>query len=268
MGLRSKYRDQENAASDAPVPVAEEPKPIESNAAEMMVEPQPQAETKVEAEAEADTPSSLPAPPEPPEPPALKRRLSEMDQADAWQREQAQRMQAQRQAMEDLRSKPAPTSDHILAKSGLPPHAQDWLRKHPQFLTDRAANKALNNAHDIAVFRGDVELYSPQYFERLERQLGLRKPTNGNGRPAAAAPRPAPPPPPQRSAPAVPYSAPISRETVSMTTGQRQSASASAPLNADQQEIAAQIADSRGVSLEEGARLYREGLRRMRSEDR
>lgn len=56
----------------------------------------------------------------------------------------------------------------------LPDTAKDWLRAHPQFLTDPRRNSKLQAAHWDVLDEG-LDAYSPAYFERIEEVVGLKK---------------------------------------------------------------------------------------------
>jgi hypothetical protein len=171
---------------------------------------------------------------------ALRQRLKEMEQADHLNLQRERRMRAEFEAREELRKQPAPTVEEIIANYPIPDLAKDWLRQHPEFVSSREANHALQRAHDIAVYVSGEEFTGP-YFEHVERVLGLKPRMNGHAVSAkvmpAAAPRPQ-----VHSAP--PVSAPP--EPVSMKTG--------APLRQSQVHLTPEMARASGISLEEYAK--------------
>jgi hypothetical protein len=118
--------------------------------------------------------------------------------------------------------------------AGLPEATGNWLRAHPEYMTDPEKNAALQHFHWVAT-RETGEQHTPKYFERIEHHLGLRRQppqTNGSQRPVAT----------ERTAPVrrqysgPPISAPISREVPSLSTGRPQSYRA--PLTRAEVEIA------------------------------
>ena len=60
-----------------------------------------------------------------------------------------------------------------MATARLPEPARDWCRKHPEFVTDPGLNAKAQAAHYDAIAEG-AEEFSPEYFDKVERKLGLR----------------------------------------------------------------------------------------------
>lgn len=88
----------------------------------------------------------------------------------------------------------------------LSPQQKNWLKQHPDALTDQTKNGALGYFHQQAVAAGHA-INSDEYFAALETGLGYRKPeTNGHQ------------PEPERKA-SMPVSAPVQRSAPSMTNG-------------------------------------------------
>lgn len=54
----------------------------------------------------------------------------------------------------------------------LSPRSADWIRSHPEYVTDKKLNKAMLRAHEDAVEEG-IRLESPEYFSFVEQQLGV-----------------------------------------------------------------------------------------------
>jgi len=82
----------------------------------------------------------------------------------------------QHQQLEQARHQPAPldgTQRFEQAIAALPPAAQDWCRRHPDFVTDARRNAEAQAAHFAAVAEGLRE-WSPQYWDFVESRLGLR----------------------------------------------------------------------------------------------
>jgi hypothetical protein len=235
-----KYRDRIDVEEAKPV-VAEPPPPA--------------AETKP-----AETKPAEPSPAvekNPVEQAALKKRLEEMERAQKMGAAQAQPQPQPRTGPiaidEPQRQQPQqqPQSvEQIIQSSGLPALVQEWLRRHPDLITDPAKNAQLQKAHHITEYLtgGDVE--TPYYLQRLEETLGWRPKSNGNGAAQQqrvvqppAQPAAQPPPQPRPAAPPVrqqqyapPVSAPPTRETLSMATGKPRNARV--PLTEDERQIA------------------------------
>jgi len=84
----------------------------------------------------------------------------------AWQQQQFE--QARRQpAASDARAR------FEQAIATLPQEAQDWCRRHPEFVTDSRANARAQAAHFAAVGEGLRE-WSPDYWAFVEERLGMR----------------------------------------------------------------------------------------------
>jgi hypothetical protein len=234
-----KYRDRVDV---------EDAKPVESSPAII-----PNENNSPVAEAKPAEPSPA-VEKNPVEQAALKKRLEEMERAQKMGAAQAQPQPQPRAEPiaidEPQRQQPQqPQSvEQIIATSGLPALVQNWLRQHPDLITDPAKNAQLQKAHHIAEYLtgGDVE--TPYYLQRLEETLGYRPKSNGNG----AAQQPAVQPTsdhsrgqayrPTQAAPvrqqqyAAPVSAPPTRENYSMSTGKPRNARV--PLTEDERQIA------------------------------
>jgi hypothetical protein len=108
---------------------------------------------------------------------------------------------------EAVRTQPQPQPQQRQAPSfeqqiaGLPQNAQQWLRNHPEFMTDPAKNQEIQSAHNYLVNRKKVAQFSDAYFEALDQEFGFRE-----------APKPAPQPAPQQQRRSMPMTAPVSRE--------------------------------------------------------
>lgn len=159
---------------------------------------------------------------------ALSERLQEMDRAveisSAVARQEQQAEPPQQQAAPEI-----------------PEPVQQWLDRHPEYLTDHEKNAALQY-HHYSAKRETGEEYTPRYLQSLERHLGLRRqpqPTNGHQDDATSRhlARPAPPRP---QASAVPVSAPPTREKPSMSTGRP--TGYRAPLTKEEVDLARRLA--------------------------
>lgn len=113
-----------------------------------------------------------------------------------------------KQALETAPAPAAPvqrSSDPVEAfASQLSPRSADWVRRHPQFVTDPRLNQKMIGAHNMAMADGHAA-DSDEYFATVESLLGIRKAAPEEAMSAAAAPTS------RRSAP--PPAAPVSRET-------------------------------------------------------
>jgi hypothetical protein len=84
-------------------------------------------------------------------------------------------------------SQPDPIETFIESRSD---PSKRWLREHREFLTDQRKSLKLTAAHNDALAEG-ITADSPQYFEHVEKFLGLRETpkaveANGEAKPAAA----------------------------------------------------------------------------------
>ncbi len=76
------------------------------------------------------------------------------------------------QAKQAAEVKPT-TPDDPLERTGLPSLAKNWLRLHPEYMTDARKNAKISALHWEAIDAGH-EGYSQDYFEYIEQQLGMR----------------------------------------------------------------------------------------------
>jgi hypothetical protein len=182
---------------------------------------------------------------------ALQLRLKEMERAEQFNREAARQPPQQPQ---EPPSQDPPSQDPLEAfLASVPEATANWLRAHPEYMTDQRKNAALQHFHWTARDEAGEE-FTPRYIERLEHHLGLRPRSNGVPKQNAATPAPryeAPPRQQQRTP--VAYSAPPTREAPSMTTGRMPSAPVR--LTAEQKELC------RSLGLSEAQ--YAEELRKM-----
>jgi hypothetical protein len=165
----------------------------------------------------------------------LKKRLHEMENAERLTREAVQQhpqLAAEPQAPQQ------PTTEEIIAASGLPERAKAWLREYPEYVSDPIQNARLQKLHAVAEHQAGGQ-WTPEYFERMEVLLGLKQeqPRQVQERPVTnAAPATGNGAPPRRQPMAVPVSAPPTREVPSFATGK--SRSFRQPLTADELHIA------------------------------
>lgn len=59
-------------------------------------------------------------------------------------------------------------------QNGLPDSAQQWLRAHPEYMSDPRKNAKISALHWDVMDEGHTA-FSPGYFESLEMHLGLRE---------------------------------------------------------------------------------------------
>jgi len=174
---------------------------------------------------------------------------------------------------EPVQEQPQPrTIEEVIASTQLPDVAKDWLRKHPEFVTDRAKSELANKYHETAKYLAGGEEFTPRYLEKLEEVLEMRQPsqqdiapprTNGSippPPPRQAAPQPQPQRPQQYQQPVQQYrgappSAPPSNRAPSMSTGRP--IAQMPPLNSNEREIAIASKHS-GMSDEQAVRRYQE----------
>jgi hypothetical protein len=205
---------------------------------------------------------------------AMRKRLQEMEAAQARVQQLEAEIAARTQITHQLQQAPQQPDDPVevaLAQCGLPPRAQQWLRQHPEYIFDQEKNAELQFRHWQAR-REAGEDFSDRYYECMERMLGLSsteirdtpQPAPTDEAPPmnepmprrisipafASEPRPEPPAPAPAPRVGPPVSAPPHREPISLGNGRRLSQS-SVRLSADQREIAAQIAASKGISQQE-----------------
>jgi hypothetical protein len=238
--LRKKYAPQvETPSADNDAPIASTP--VQG------AEPPPQA---VETKPPQPPTTEKQSPADEAAKDALRQRLAEMERA-----EMLVHQQQPQQAPQHLAAEPQlqpPTTEQIIANARVPDRAKNWLRQHPEFITDPAKNNTLVALHDVAK-RMSGEEFSDFYFQQLDNLLGFgqqpqqRQPQpNGNGHAPAAPARNGAQPVWQQQRPAGPaVSAPPSRESPSMTTGR--ATGHRAPLT----EAEVEIARGSGLSPEE-----------------
>src|SRR6266516_4195968 len=193
------------AAAESPPPVADK-QPAEQPEAQPNLVEQPPVESDPVREAEQN---------------AIKARLREMETAEHLQHEAA----SQRQQRLAAEPPPAPNVEHaegIIAASGFPERAKNWLRQHPDLVTNPVENARLAKLHHVAEYQSG-EAFSNAYFNRLDVLFGFKQESRNGAQQPSAPPAPRNSAPAQHSSPprrmAAPVSAPPTREVPSMTTG-------------------------------------------------
>jgi hypothetical protein len=168
---------------------------------------------------------------------AIKTRLAEIERAEALARGSAVHERS-------VESRPPEQTAQTI-----PPHVQEWLNKHPQYLNDALAQAELHVAA-MKSTRDGKTWHDPDFIPTVERYLGLQPPpqtktapTNGHVPVSAptASHNPAPAAPARNAAPPRQYvgptlSAPPTRESPSMSTGKP--VGRPIPLTADELAVA------------------------------
>jgi hypothetical protein len=125
---------------------------------------------------------------------ARKLRLEEAksDLEDAAKRQPAPRREAPA-------ARPVPPADPVerfLTERGIKGRSADWIRQHPNVVTDPRANARMMAAHNLAI-ADDVESESDEYFRRIEEGIkpvtkqAAAAPAGGDGRRPSSAAAPA-----------------------------------------------------------------------------
>ena len=173
---------------------------------------------------------------------ALRERLREMETAETLNRQASQPPQYAAESQQQQPQQPA-----------MPPAVQKWLAEHPQYLdpNDAIAQTEISLA-TMKAARDGLTWNDDDFLPSIERYLGIAPRTNGQTQPR---PSPAPAAPPRHESPpvrqqrsAVQMSAPVSRDSPSMTTGRPQGGPVQ--LTAEQREAAR----FSGISEQEYAR--------------
>src|SRR5258708_29576992 len=66
------------------------------------------------------------------------------------------------------------TVEEVINSSPLPDVAKDWLRAHPQFVTDQEQSSRINRMHETAKYLARGEQYTQRYLDKLVEVLGMR----------------------------------------------------------------------------------------------
>jgi hypothetical protein len=157
---------------------------------------------------------------------------------------------AERLQQEMAQPQPAPSFEAQI--SVLPRAAQDWVRDHPEFWTNKHKNKQLVGLHGYLTDTKGLAPFSREYFDRLESELGLSR-----TEPAPEPPKPAPiVQAPPRS---VPYAAPVTRGAPNISAGG--SVPTTITLSIEERDMARRSYQS--MPPAEAERLYAEMKRRM-----
>src|SRR5262245_29240219 len=176
---------------------------------------------------------------------AIRDRIREMNEAENLVQHQMEAVQQAVAHQQRLATEPQPTTEQFIATLQVPDRVKDWLRSHPQYVTDAAKAAELMTLHAGAQRQLGSQEFDDRYFERIEDLLGIKSTQpaqSGNGhvaeRPAAPPPAPTPRSPVpqlrQRQQYSAPVAAPVSRESPSMSSGRVPS---DVRLSADEVEI-------------------------------
>ncbi len=95
------------------------------------------------------------------------------DGKEAAEQEIQQEKQRAQQAAIAMKQRQDAAANDPLARANIPETAKTWLRQHPEFLSDQRKNAKLQALHYDVVDEG-YAAYSPEYFDSLERHLGLK----------------------------------------------------------------------------------------------
>lgn len=110
----------------------------------------------------------------------------------------------------------APSVEEQIEALRLPDNAKTWLRNHPDLISDATQNSRLSAAHRYLTEIKNLPQFGQAYFDALETELGLKKPT------ASAAPAAPSPQQPQRRS--MPVTAIVTRD-VPTSSGERATSS-------------------------------------------
>lgn len=105
-------------------------------------------------------------------------RAAEIQLAMSQRAAQLQQLETGKAAMEEEAKAPAPPTDPVEAfASRLSPRSAEWIRAHPQFVTDQRLQQKMVAAHNLALADG-IRADTDDYFAAIEDTLRIRKPTN------------------------------------------------------------------------------------------
>lgn len=179
-------------------------------------------------------------------------RLEENKQTFDVRREEAKRQPAREPAAPAIER----TTDQEIDRLGVPIAAKEYLRSHPELISDPNKRTRLGKVHSY--IEDTVSLYSTDYFRRLDEEFGFKSSTEPASGPTPTQPR--------RS---MPVSAPVSRETHT-PNGQRRNNSIT--LTPEEREIArnafGSVHGAPDLTPDQKERLYAENkakLNRMRA---
>lgn len=151
-----------------------------------------------------------------------------------------QQYQAGRRQISEGRVTAQPSSDPVetaITQGRLSPASADWVRRHPEYVTDPDKYRKLQAAHNVAVLN-DIQGDTPEYFAAVESALGITK---------SASPTPTPAPATTQPSPVGRVAAPASRSAPTVKPqGQQQTVT----LTAEERDIA----KSMGMTAQEYAR--------------
>jgi|SRR6516164_6334731 hypothetical protein len=111
-------------------------------------------------------------------------------QKQAWEAHLAQAQQ-QPAAPQQLSTGDA-VEDYINRVGSVTPNSANWLRNHRDWITDKQKNAKLTSAHWSAIGEG-LQVDSPQYFDHVERTIGLKTAAKTNGGSVTSARKPSSP---------------------------------------------------------------------------
>lgn len=132
----------------------------------------------------------------------------------------------------------------------LPDDAKNWLRKHPEFMSDNAKNKKISAAHIYLTENKGISAFTPAYFDALDTEFGFK---------TAAPVEPERQAQPQRRS--MPVTAPVSRD-VPTASGVR-APSSKMHLSAEERAIARSAFTAKDMSNEQKELLYAQNKRKL-----
>jgi hypothetical protein len=94
----------------------------------------------------------------------------------AWE----QQAQFQQQPQRSQQQTGDPIENYINQVGQQTPNSANWLRSHRDWITDPRKNAKLTAAHWDAVGEG-LQVDSPQYFDHVERKIGMKQEMKTNG---------------------------------------------------------------------------------------
>lgn len=177
---------------------------------------------------EAPAPHQELAPDKVAEQSAIRSRLNEMQDAERLSHQPVEPPSVvegeQPQAAEPPRQQ---TPEEFIDQLDVPKTTKDWLKRHPEVVTDSALSQEIRALHNTARRRAGGEEFSENYFRALDDLLGFQPASNGRHLPASEPPKPpyngrSQPPRPSAPTSQPPPAAPPARPAISLRTGRRQ----------------------------------------------
>lgn len=153
-----------------------------------------------------------------------------------------EQMQQQPVRRQEYQSDPA---EHYIRTQGIPQKSADWIRKHPEFVSNKTNFDAMVGAHNIAIKRG-MTAESDEYFSFIGQTLGIDAPQQRSE------------PTRSREQSRMPASAPVSRDTAQTPVRTRQNGALR--LSPDQVKTALEINSDPKATREQILKRYADNL--------